>query len=247
MNTPDVSVIMPVYNIYSYPDGWVERAVSSVLENQACNVELCIGDDASTDKTQTALKKMAELNPEKIKVAYSYKNTGGAGNCNLAAEMATGKYFILLSCRSWYEPGSLAVMAHYLDQHPEIGFVYGNTFFHDGKYSRLKIPAAFSPEAFKHSFISSFGYMWRRDAWDAGSRYGCTVYIPQAKRHMTIADRDMVMSLIFDHNYAGKWLNLLALNYARGGVAQMNDLLMEHRKLMLDEFRRKWAHVLGGA
>ena len=246
MHTPDVSVIMPVYNAYSYPDGWIERAISSVLEYQGCTVELCIGDDASTDRTPALLRRIEALNPGKVKIAYSKTNTGGAGNSNLAAEMATGKYFIMLSCRSWYEPGSLAVMARYLDDHPKTGFVYGNTLFHDGKDSRLKVAPEFTRDVFRKTFASSFGYLWRRQAWDDGSRYNCTVWIPNAKRYMTIADRDMVMSLIFERGYHGKHLDTTTLHYVRGGVWQMNDLLKQHRKLILDEYQKKWSHVLGG-
>lgn len=242
---PDVSVIMPVYNITKYPDGWVERAISSVLEYQACSVELCIGDDASTDKTPKLLRSLAEKN-ENIKVAFSQKNTGGAGNSNLAAGMATGNYFILLSCRSWYEPGSLAVMADYLDMNPVYGFVYGNTVFHHKTKTTLKIAEEFAPELFKTKFASSFGYMYRREAWDAGSRYDCTIWIPEEKRFMTIADRSMIMSLIYDRGFDGKHLDITALHYVRGGVTQMNDLLVRYKAQMMNEYKRRWAHVLGG-
>ncbi len=245
MQTPDVSVIMPVFNISSYPCGWVERAISSVLEHQACSVELCIGDDASTDNTPLLLRNLAEKN-NNIKVTFAERNTGGAGNCNLAAGMATGKYFILLSCRSWYEPDSLAVMAGYLDQHPEYGFVYGNTVFHSDNDTHLKIAKEFDRELFKTTFASSFGYMYRRDAWDAGSRYDCTIWLPKEQRHMTIADRHMVMSLIYDRGYEGKHLSVTALHYVNGGVAQMNDLLVRYKKEMMSEYKRQWARVLGG-
>lgn len=241
---PDVSVIMPVYNIRRYPDGWVERAISSVLEHQRCEVELCIGDDASTDGTDKLLVQMADKN-RNIKLAFAPVNTGGADACNLAAAMADGKYFILLSCRSWYEPGSLAVMADYLDRHPEIGFVYGNARFH-GDQNFLKVTPEFDREIFRRSFASSFGYMYRREAWDAGSRYDCKIWLPDEKRYMTIADRHMIMSLIFERGYEGKHLDMVALNYVSGVVPQMGDLLRQHRPEMMAEYTRLWAHVLGG-
>jgi glycosyltransferase involved in cell wall biosynthesis len=239
----DVSVIMPIYNLKRYPTGWVERAISSVLEHQrGIRVQLCIGDDASTDGTQSILAGLVEKNSN-IQVAYARRNTGGCDACNHAASTAEGKYFILLSCRSWYEPDSLARMAEYLDRNSKTGFVYGNTRFH-GDVSRLKIAQEFSREVFCRTFASSFGYMFRRQAWDAGSRYDCKIWLPEEKRYMSIADRHMVMSLIFDRNYSGKHLDLLTLNYFVGGVGQMNDLFDKHRKLMMDEYRRIWGRVL---
>jgi len=241
----DVSVIMPVYNIYRYPREWIDRAVNSVIKHQRCNIELCIGDDDSSDGTQWFLKGLQETY-ENVKVAFARTNTGGADACNFAAGMAVGKYFILLSCRSWYEPDSLVRMAEYLDQNPRIGFVYGNTRFH-GENARLKVPPDFSKEAFKQSFISSFGYMYRREGWDAGSRYDCKIWLEEEKRYMTIADRSFVMSLIFERGFIGRHLDLTTLNYYNGGVPQMGDLLVKYKSRMMEEYRKRWVSVLGGS
>jgi len=240
---PRVSVLMPVYNVSVYPDGWVNRALRSVIVDQSIDVELCMVDDCSTDDTQKYIKGIGK--PVWLKSGQTEKNTGGEGAVNLAAEMATGDYFILLSCRSWYEPESLTKMANYLDTHPEVGFVYGRTHFHNDRRANggewLKTPNEFDPQDFKRFFASSFGYMYRREAWDAGMRYGCTIYIPEEDRYMTIADYHMVMNLIFKMNWKGYAMrDTTALHYHFGGE-QMNNLLVKYKARINEEFARLWA------
>jgi len=242
MSRPDVSVLMPVYNLSNYPDGWFTRAILSTAA-QKTDVELCIVDDCSTDNTGEWLHALEKEGA--ARVAKTKKNTGGADAVNLAAEMATGKYFILLSCRSWYEPESLTKMARYLDENEDIGFVYGCTHFHNDKRAAggewLKVPNDFNPDDFKRFFASSFGYMYRREAWDAGMRYGCTIYIPEEDRHMTIADYHMVMNLIFKMGWKGHAMqDMTALHYHFGGK-QMNDLLVKYNPRIKAEFARLWA------
>lgn len=60
LSMPDVSVLMPVYNVSRYPVEWIRRALASVAD-----AELCIGDDHSTDSTADLLHS---LRPD-IKVA----------------------------------------------------------------------------------------------------------------------------------------------------------------------------------
>jgi len=240
---PDVSVLMPVYNVSSYPKGWFSRAIDSVLIYQSCDVELCVVDDCSEDNGLTQLPPMRG---NIINLSCTEKNTGGADACNLAAEMAEGKYFILLSCRSHYEPESITRMARYLDENPDIGFVYGNTHFHNDQRRPggewLKVPPAYKADDFKRYFASSFGYMYRREAFDNGCRYGCTVWIEEEQKHTTIADYDFVMQLIFEQKYEGRHLDFTTLHYHFGGK-QMNDLLVKYRPRIQAEFNRKWAAI----
>lgn len=237
---PDISVIMPAYNVSRYPYYWVCRAVWSVLEQGA---ELCIGDDCSADNTCEILKA---IDPG-IKIARTDKNTGGAEACNVAARLATGRYLILLSCRSWYEPGSLIKMKNFLDKNPDIGFVYGVTRWHENRAgnSALKIPPEYQAEHFKKRFVSSFGYMYRREAWDAGYRYGCYIHIPEIDKTIAISDWHMAMNLIYRMNYQGHCLrDLVTLNYEIGGIPQQKDVTDRYKARITTEFKRLWADVL---
>jgi len=242
--TPDVSIIFHAYNLRRYPRSWIERSIASVLEWQPdINVELCFGDDGSTDSTRGMIHKM--INEDKrIKVGYWPRNTGGSDAANLAASMATGRYFLMLSARSWYERDSITKMVRYLDDNPDVGFVYGhNRYYNPDLEGQVIVRPRFHEEIFKSAFASGFGYLYRREAWDAGCRYGCTIWVEEAGKFMTIGDRHMVMQLIFTMGWKGYRMDTITLNYQRGIVPQMNDILKHHRYDMMQEYRKLWAHV----
>jgi glycosyltransferase involved in cell wall biosynthesis len=222
----DLSVLMPVYNASHYPDGWVERALNSVLWYQPeIEVEVCIGDDGSNDGY---LEKLLD---ERIRIVRAGDEpTGGSRAANAAATIAQGRYFIILSCRSWYQARSLTAMVNYLDNSPEIGFVYGDTmkYLPNGR-AIYKQAAPYNPKLFMTSFPTSFGYMYRRGAFDNGARYGCDVYAEQEKRWLTIGDHYMLAQLVQDKWRGFAMRNLMVLHYQYGEVQQSTDLLSKYK------------------
>lgn len=234
----DLSVLLPIYNAGRYPAGWVDRAINSVLY-QDIDAEVCIGDDGSTDDY------LSRYQDERIKIVrHENGPTGGSDAANLAGDAAEGRYFLILSCRSWYEPGSLKQMVRFLDRREDIGFVYGQSAMHlvNGT-TYLKSPPAYSPEQWRHSFPWSFGYMYRREAWDCGCRYGITVYAENEKRYFTIGDHHMMMHLIHTMKYRGDVLNALVLHYQYGVIPQEGDFLAKYKRQLQAEFERAWSGV----
>src|SRR6185436_17831519 len=61
MTTPQVSVLMPVYNVAP----WVGEAVASILAQTLTDLELLVIDDASTDATPQLL---AAVRDERLRV-----------------------------------------------------------------------------------------------------------------------------------------------------------------------------------
>ena len=231
----DVSVLLPIYNAGSYPKGWVDRAINSVLCDQPdIEVELCIGDDGSTDKY---LKK---LNDERIHIVRAGDEpTGGSKATNAAAAIAKGRYFIILSCRSWYEQRSLTAMVMYLDSHPEVGFVYGDVMKYS-QYGRASYKPAlpYNERVLLQRFPTSFGYMYRRECWDNGARYGCDVYAEAEKRWVTIGDHYMLAQIVLQGYKGFAMRNLMSLHYQYGGVKQSNDLLSKYKPQLMKKFNK---------
>lgn len=85
------SVLMPVYNVEQQ---WLERAIESIMAQTYENWELCIVDDASTDKY--LIEYLTTITNEKIKIKFAKENGGISVATNLAAEMATGEYILLM-------------------------------------------------------------------------------------------------------------------------------------------------------
>ncbi len=86
MNTPLISVVIPVYNIEHY----LERCVNSVREQTYGNLEILLVDDGSTDRSGAICDKLAEHD---ARIRVFHKENGGSSSArNLGITMARGAY-----------------------------------------------------------------------------------------------------------------------------------------------------------
>ncbi len=113
---PLVSVIMPAYNARAY----LRQAVLSVLEQDYPNVELIVVDDGSTDGTD----QEAERYGERVHLLRQ-KNRGPAAARNLGIRHAKGDLIAFLDADDVWLPGKLSAQVAQLQQHPDVGLVYG--------------------------------------------------------------------------------------------------------------------------
>lgn len=242
-----VSVLFPAYNlIENYPDGLAEKAIFSALNQPGIRVQLCVVDDGSTDNTYDFLKKMRDRY-DGITLLKHTENKGSSEAANTAASAASGEYFVIQSARAWWEPGALVTMAKALDDQPGIGFVYGSTQYW-GDRQDINTPPPFAAADFNTGFPSSFGYLYRRAAWDHGCRY--TPYLKVEGKTLCIGDRDFMLQLIHKMGWHGLALpELLALNYlyslSKGN--QMTNLLIKYRAEMTEKMRERWPMTVGEA
>ncbi|MBN1122795.1 MAG: glycosyltransferase family 2 protein [Anaerolineae bacterium] len=242
---PDVSVLMPVYNMRERcPFGLLERAVESTLLRQpGVSVEICLVDDGSADRTPEIVEELQSIYPFLSSFRHE-QNRGIAAALNTAASMAAGRYFIVQSVRSWYEPGVFGEFVDALDQCPDVGFVYGSTQYHGARRTRYLPPPFRRIDFFRH-FASLFGYMYRREAWQAGCRY--QPYIEREGRNIDISDYDFVMQLIVDLGWEGLALrDTLALHYFYQGEGQMTALVHRYQSQIDAIFRQRWSKGVAG-
>lgn len=95
MNSPEVSVIIPSYNMGEF----VTYAIESVIKCELDSVEIIVVDDGSSDGTKSIIKKYVnELNiKNKSKVKYLYqKNKGKPCALNKGLRASEGEYFTIL-------------------------------------------------------------------------------------------------------------------------------------------------------
>ncbi len=97
------SIVMPVYN----REGFVRRAVASVLAQAFDDYELILVDDCSTDNSLTVMRGFAAPN---VRIIARDKpgRTGGARNTGIAA--ARGDWIVFLDSDDELVPGALAIM-----------------------------------------------------------------------------------------------------------------------------------------
>lgn len=88
MNAPQVSMVVPIYNVESF----LEKSISHLLNQTFTDFELILIDDGSKDKSGEICDKYA-LKDNRIKVTH--KENGGAGSArNAGIEIAIGEYIM---------------------------------------------------------------------------------------------------------------------------------------------------------
>lgn len=107
METPVVSVIMPVYNAEAY----VGKAIESVCNQTFQDWELLLVNDCSTDNSLDICKERS-LTESRIKVISLEKNSGPAVVRNVGMDNATGKYLSFIDSDDSYKADFLQKMVN---------------------------------------------------------------------------------------------------------------------------------------
>jgi GT2 family glycosyltransferase len=119
------SVIIPVFNNLVF----TLTCVASILEDEVdYGFEILIGDDGSTDGTDTVFCDIGGC----VKLVRHQKNYGFLGNCNATAKFAASDVFVFLNNDTLVLPGWLDGLIRLLDNHPEYGLVGSKLLNSDG-------------------------------------------------------------------------------------------------------------------
>lgn len=231
---PDVSVIMPAYNASKT----IEKAVLSVLVQRDVIVEIIVCDDASTDDTSNKLTELFDRYG--IAVHRHKENQGIATTLNTAISHATGRYFIELDSDDTLEPDCLAAMVKALDEHPEVGFVYGQTQY-SGDANFVHTPPPYQPKQLYHQFTPLYAFMYRREAWDNGCRY--RTLLEKEGKLIGVQDYDFALQLTEHMRWDGlalRELMVLHYNYHEG---TLTSLLKKYNAECLAAFKARWPYV----
>jgi len=89
-------------------------------------MEIIVGDDASTDDTSQIVKSIADKFPGRIKLFRHANNIGGTNNLKFVIEQAKGDYIAHLDGDDFWLPGKLEMQLRFLENHPECVAVYSN-------------------------------------------------------------------------------------------------------------------------
>src|SRR6201999_3787107 len=83
LSGPLISILVPVFNT---PLQFLDRMISSVLNQSYQNWELCLVDDASTESAVTMSLRHHAGRDRRIKVRLSERNGGISATTNIAVE-----------------------------------------------------------------------------------------------------------------------------------------------------------------
>lgn len=123
LDTPLISVVMPVYNP---PERWLRRAIESVREQLYSHWELCIADDASTAPHVRAVLEEAAAADPRIKVRYRSENGHISAASNSALDLVAGEFVGLLDHDDELAPDALFEVAAALDARPQTDLIYSD-------------------------------------------------------------------------------------------------------------------------
>ena len=85
-----VSIIVPAYNV----DKYIEKCLSSILDQTYTNIEVIVVDDGSTDQTGKLLDSLSQ-HDSRVQVIHK-KNAGVSAARNSGIEISTGDYLVFV-------------------------------------------------------------------------------------------------------------------------------------------------------
>ena len=118
-----ISVLMPTYN--TEPQ-WLIEAIESVRRQIYPHWELCIVDDASTDRVIRALLEGYAMEEPRIKVVFREKNGHISAASNDALKLVTGEWVALLDHDDLLAEHALFWVADAINQHPQARLIYSD-------------------------------------------------------------------------------------------------------------------------
>lgn len=127
IETPTVSVIMPVYNSAKY----LPLAVESILNQTYTDFEFIIIDDGSKDASRKIIKKYA-LQDKRIRAKRNSSNLGICRTLNYGISLAKGKYIARMDADDWSYPDRLAKQLAFMKNRPEVVVCGGTIEVCDG-------------------------------------------------------------------------------------------------------------------
>ena len=128
---PEISIIIPVYNV----EMWIRRAVESLQNQTFQNFEIILVNDGSTDSSGDICDELAATDG-RIHIIHQ-QNAGAATARNNGIKQARGEYLYFMDGDDWCEDGMLYEM-HRLAAKHQLNLVvtgfYIDTYYDDDKF-----------------------------------------------------------------------------------------------------------------
>ncbi len=146
---PKVSVIIPNYNHSRY----LTKRIDSVLQQTFHDFELIILDDCSPDNSREIIEGYAQRHPH-IQTFFNTENSGSPfAQWNKGVDLAQGEYLWFAESDDFCEPQLLENLVPLLDQNPEVGIAYTQTYLVDEEGQ------------IKNSYQKNLEFIYESEAW----------------------------------------------------------------------------------
>ncbi len=143
-----VSIVIPVYNKVEL----TKQCIEAIFKNTVYpNYEIIIVNNASTDDTFNYLDKLKEINP-KIKVINNNENLGFAKAINQGANIASGKYLVLLNNDTIPLENWLTNLINTINSNDKIAIVGCKLLYPDDSIQHCGVALRRDRKWFKHPY-----------------------------------------------------------------------------------------------
>ncbi len=158
---PVLSIVTPSLNQGQF----LERTLRSVLDQGYPRLEYVVQDGGSDDDTLALL----ERHGGRLRHWESCPDEGQGQAINLGFRHTTGEIMAYLNSDDVLLPGSLAFVARYFVEHPDVDVVYGHRVIideYDGEVGRWVLPPHDDDVLSWCDYVPQETLFWRRRAWE---------------------------------------------------------------------------------
>lgn len=124
MNTPKLSIIVPVYNASAY----IEKCARSLFEQTFTDIEYIFVNDCTPDNSIQVLIQTLEDYPERksqVVIINNDHNLGAAGAKNAGMKAATGEYMMFADSDDWLDKDGVEKMYEFAKRN-DLDIAYSN-------------------------------------------------------------------------------------------------------------------------
>ena len=127
MSSPLITIAIPTYNRVSF----LGEALDSAQRQTYPNLEILVGNNASTDNTENLVRAASALD-KRIRYIRHPENVGMRNNWNMLLYEAKGEYFLLLSDDDMLESGAIEKLLNLFNL-KDVVMAYSRVKFIDGQ------------------------------------------------------------------------------------------------------------------
>jgi glycosyltransferase involved in cell wall biosynthesis len=162
MDLPKISLVTCSYQQARFLDA----TLRSVLDQDYANLEYIVMDGGSQDGSADIIRRHADH----LTYWVSARDAGQTDALARGFDRATGEIMGWLCSDDLLLPGTLAAVARYFTQHPEVEVVYGDALWIDerGRPIRAKKEMGFNRFVFlfDHNYLPQPSVFWRRSVYE---------------------------------------------------------------------------------
>ncbi len=167
LREPDVSVVVPVYNVEKY----LMECLDSIINQTLKNIEIICIDDGSTDSSMMILQEYA-CKDNRI-VVLNQKHLGAGAARNMGIKVSTGKYLAFLDSDDFFDSKMLEKCFKNLEENQSDILVFSANQFDDKRKKVLYMPwslrvnncpsVCFEPICMKDKLFNTFqNWSWNK-------------------------------------------------------------------------------------